>query len=369
VKNPTRREASLADRFIAKTYKADERYIGTMTMDALKRKTRSAAKFIFDEAATRRVANVVRDIPELLVRESAFARAPFELTWLEFPHWVYWDALGNPRGHRSDTADHTVGYLIDHGTVTVVTGGTISQPHLGPSVGILQYQLNTEWPQEAMDAFAAIGGTGVTLDRIDQCLWGSTYHRLDLETRDRLRHRNVVSVIPGLLHTRDADKHRATLHRTFALGAGELRNIIAMLLIMNRPKIARMTGVPGGHGIYRGKSMTYNKHTSVTIDLDPIPELRSTATPAGAGALRRRHPVRGHYCHNADAREYHRIAGCIHDWIVADEEWHPMPDVEISDSNHWLCGTCGGKRWWKSDHERGDETLGIITHDDYNIVG
>jgi hypothetical protein len=145
--------------------------------------------------------------------------------------------------------------------------------------------------------------------------------------------------------------------------------VVAILLALNRPAITRLTTTPPGSGLYRGKNTVYHTHTSVTIDLDPIPGLRAEIA-SGPGALRRRHEVRGHYCHDANARDYHRIAGCIHEWLPADEEWTPLGGAYKADRvNHWLCEACGGKRWWKTEHTRGDATLGFVSHDDYRVVG
>lgn len=358
---------TLADRFVVKRFPAEKRYISQDTLDALQRKTRAARKFIFDDEAIKRVAHVIRDVPDLLVREYAFARAPFELTWIEFPHWTFWLEC-NPKDHfDSKLADHTIGFLIDHGTVSSVTGGTVADPTIGPYPAIIQYRLNTEWPVTEQNAFAAIGEG--TMDVLDRFLWGSTYNHLDKQTREELRGRSSVFQMPGLLNTDAANQVRATLATIHSRGAGEFRLILALLLMLNRPNLARLTETPGGSGLYRGKNMVYQTHTSVTIDLDPVPELRAEMA-SGSGALRRRHEVRGHYCHDATAREYGRIAGCIHDWLEMNERWEPLSGTWRADRvNHWVCQACAGKRWWKTEHTRGDATLGFVSHDDYRVVG
>jgi len=53
--------------------------------DGVINRLRLARKFVLDENATRRIAEVIRDIPDLIAREHLFARPPFDVTWIEFP--------------------------------------------------------------------------------------------------------------------------------------------------------------------------------------------------------------------------------------------------------------------------------------------
>ena len=68
-----RRRPTLADRFIHRKNLPIE-YMKTPVIEDMQRKTRAARKFVLDEDAAARVAEVVRDIPELLLREADFAR-------------------------------------------------------------------------------------------------------------------------------------------------------------------------------------------------------------------------------------------------------------------------------------------------------
>jgi len=106
----------------------------------------------------------------------------------------------------------------------------------------------------------------------------------------------------------------------------------------------------------------------VTIDIDAVPTMRLIGTPAGDAVPRRRHEVRGHYCHNAEAHDYARIAGCQHEWLAADAFWEPLRGTRISDANHWVCDACGGHRWWQRTHKRGDESRGTVMHGGYNVT-
>ena len=137
-------------------------YMKTPVIEDMQRKGECALaqEFVLDEDAATRVAEVVRDIPELLLREADFARAPFPLTWIEFPHWRFYEAL---HGVTVDDpgADQTVGYLIDGGKTTVISGGTLGQPGSKTYPGVLQFNLNTAWSGSPdYKIFAAEGGGG-----------------------------------------------------------------------------------------------------------------------------------------------------------------------------------------------------------------
>jgi len=59
-----------------------------------------------------------------------------------------------------------------------------------------------------------------------------------------------------------------------------LRNIIAVLLVMNRPSLTKYvrTSTPG-RGFFKGKVLPYLSHTTVTIDLDARPTLKLIEVP------------------------------------------------------------------------------------------
>jgi hypothetical protein len=365
--DPTKRGPTLADRFATHRYPAHERYLAPGILEAMQQKTRMAHKFVLDEQATTRVAHVVRDIPDLILREHAFARAPFELSWIEFPHWLYWREIGNNPELQDDKADHTIGYLIDHGVVTVVSGGIIAQPTMGPYPTVLRYYLNTEWDERDQSQFLRDAGSTAQADFIDKFLWGSSYSKIDPALRDQLRKRNSVRPTPYST-TMAADATRRWIQGAHHSGAGELRTVIALLLMLNRPMITRYSNVEPGRGFHKGKLMPYMAHTTVTIDLDAVPTLKLMSAPEGDGTPRRRHEVRGHYCHDREARDYLRIAGCMHDWRTCDDEWTPAPAIPDAKANHWLCAVCGGKRWWRAEHERGDAGLGFVQHDSYAVT-
>jgi hypothetical protein len=37
--------------------------------------------------------------------------------------------------------------------------------------------------------------------------------------------------------------------------------------------------------------------------------------------------------------------------------------LTADEADRWLCTACGGKRWWRTDHERGTAEKGYVTTD------
>ena len=359
-----KRESTLADRFLATRGHDALIYMKKPFVEALLRKIRAAHKFVLDEDAATQVAHVVRDIPELLVRQHEFARAPFDLTWVEFPHWKFWRECGNDPLNQDSTADHTLGYLIDGNVVSVVTGGTVGEPMMAPLPGIFQYYLNSEWPPDALASFLQENGS--IAEHLDRYLWGSTAERIDRETREKLRLRYQVGLCP-VLKSPKADAYRDMLDVAFSGSIGELRNVIAILLMLNRPTVTRYSNAPASRGWFKSKSVPFMAHTSVTISLNAVDTMRLLGTAEGEGVPRRRHEVRGHYCHNRIARAHFRMSGCMHDWRPCGDDWTPV-GANIADADRWVCAACEGKRWWRAEHERGDASIGFRSHTDYQVT-
>ena len=149
---------------------------------------------------------------------------------------------------------------------------------------------------------------------------------------------------------------------------GDLRTIMAILLMLNRPSLTRYDQSLGHvRGFIGNKLRPYMAHTTVKISLDPVPLLRLVGTPQDDGTPKRRYEVRGHYCHDQTARDYMRIAGCIHDWHPTHKDWTPWPAAHLDEADNWVCAVCEGKRWWRKEHTRGDSLVGYVEHDAYEV--
>jgi hypothetical protein len=365
----------LVDRFIHRRFAPQERLLSPLAVEQMQRAARKANKFVLDEEAAERVARVVLEVPDLLVREHQFARAPYDITWIEFPAHVYWETLRNakPAAYdaqgewgQQDTADHSVGYLIDHGRVNTITGGTVTRPDAPPFVTPLQYRLNTEWPLRDQIEFAQLAR--MSRLGVAAAMWGSTFDHLNKDDWKLLRDNNVMEMVPVNPNNPTASKLKESLSESIRGAVGDVRTVIALLLMLNRPSITRYRQVHAGRGFVRGKSMPYMSHTVVNVSLDAVTTLRNIGTEHEQHVEKRRHEVRGHYCHDETARDYARIAGCIHEYQPHDENWRPWPDAPADEVNHWVCAQCGGRRWWRKSHMRGSAIEGFVVKDGYQVT-
>lgn len=351
-----KRKPTLADRFTASRIVSTNNLVAPAVATALQTKIRSARRFVFDAAASERVATVVRDIPELIVRESQLARAPFDMTWIEYDARAYWLTV-TQQHHVDMTSDIRVGFLVDHNRVSVIAEGQD-----GCGVFPFAYHLNTEWPPEDQARFCH--QMGILPPEIDFWLWGSS--------ANRFIERGETSLLRKLRDHNMAECTMAPRYNASNLldgGSGDLRTILALLLMLNRPSVVSYrNALPAARGWIGNKMRPFMSHTTVSVSLDPVSTLRLIGTSAGDSVSRRRHEVRGHYCHDKTARDYMLIAGCMHDWQACDEEWTPWLNAPLDDVNHWICRVCSGKRWWRKDHERGSAEVGFVEHDGYEIT-
>jgi len=365
-----KRQQTVADRFLTQHVPSHLQPYQDKTIDQLKRSVRAAHRFLLDDDASDRLADVIYEVPDLLAREQHFARAPFDITWIELTAMSFFDRLEFLH-HRDDKAFHLTGdrgttdnrlaFLIDHNRLMSFACGTRDEPNSHCYPTTLVYQLHTEWPIEDQLEFSA--RTMISRMQIGMLMWGSTWDRIDKDARRALRDNTMVEFLP-------TKQTPSPYNMTQVLqgGVGDLRTAIALLLMLNRPSITRYRQVDRGRGFVRGKLKPFLSHSTVNISFDAAQVLSLIGTPAGDGVPRRRHEVRGHFCHDKTAREYMRIAGCIHEWVATDREWTPWPDAKEDEADNWICSSCGGKRWWRHEHHRGDGQIGFVVHDGYDVT-
>jgi hypothetical protein len=329
-----KRKPTLADMFLA-TSKKHELFLPHFhetTVDNL----RQAHRFVIDDEAIRYIGEMIRDMPRIIADAQDFAIPPFQKTWIEFNARLLFRTI---TGIEPDpNGDENLGYLIVGPVVRVIAGmddGTHS-----PEVLPLQYKMFQPWSLDEELKFSAT--TRISRLNLDAMFWGSTAGMF-LNERDKVGLRALRENHSMELCCKDHYKEH--IMDQLAVGqAGDLRNVIAILLFLNRMNNdIYERHVPLAQTVIRARTAPLLKHTVITIKLNPIPKLRKLC--AGEGVWRRLHDVRGHYCHNKEAR----YSGCMHEW----EETRPL---------HWECTLkCGGMRWWRHEHKRGHEEKGIVT--------
>jgi len=331
-------------------------------------RAKPARVFVLDEKAVTMLAHVMRNTPELIARAQEFARQPYDRMWVELDARLLYRLM---TGQTPDfvNGDDTIGYFYDHGEVWVVAGeGAMS------SVSPVAYKLHQPWSIESQLRTCRLLGT--TRSQLDAFLWGSSLERWiptggtvddayqavvnlsDEDSEDRRALRASHSVV--LPPVSDMDRVGADKWLTlFSGSAGDLRNIITILLLMNRQGVTRyIHDRPLTRGWIGNKQRPYAAHNVVTIDVDPTPVLRRIGMTRGVEAGLRRHEVRGHYRRDVTYREA-TARGCVH-------AMEPDPTSDHPDLSY-RCTVCSGKRWWVSQFERGDAGKGFVAKT-YNVT-
>jgi hypothetical protein len=355
-----KRAPILADRLLANN---NSLTVHPNTFRQIRDKMRNAHRFVLDKPGSIRYGEVIRDIPELILREQMFARAPYDVTWIEFQFREFWETVN---GRSADlTSDRELGFLIDHDTAYIISEHAQMMP--------FAYDLHQPWEPGAEQRFVDLAGTAARTsfgqgNGLDQFFWGSIYDKLASDERQTLRAHHSVRALP--LHDKLKWHQRKVITHLVGESYADLRNIIGLLLLLNRPSVTSyIRDVPRARGFIKGKMLPYMAHTVVTIHVDPTPILRLIGTTADAAVEKRHHEVRGTWCHDETYRK--GVAqGCVHDWIPhpnhAEGKVHVTPEG-IVERDNWLCQLCHGHRWHRDQHSRGNSLVGVVGKN-YNVT-
>ena len=124
------------------------------------------------------------------------------------------------------------------------------------------------------------------------------------------------------------------------------RDIWTLLATINDLPVIVERIEPSRGYVSRGSYKKFLTHSVIHLT---VPETRwyKIARKISALIRRRAHQVRGHWRTDWHARP---TKGCGHDW-----------DVNMK------CKLCGGHKLWIAEHQRGDASLGFVTHD-YDVT-
>jgi hypothetical protein len=370
---PAIRRPTLADLILAA--KPGASIMDRRWLDRANTTLRTAKRFVLDAQAAAYLGDMIRRHPRIVADAQDFAIPPFRQMWVELPLPPFYRAV---TGQASDdTGDRTVGYLFNGPTVTVGseswTGGRY-EAGWGPAEYTLHHPLTMQqelrladqlhlsragldlWYWGATAAAFTGGATWLSegevaaLDATPDSDWNAAGLRA-------LRANHGAALAP--IRPVYASQMAAHGQRLTMGSGGDLRNIVALLLFLNRTAdIQYQTEAGMAQGLVRRQPRPLLPHRTITIKLDPEPRLRVLS--AGSGIRKRLHDVRGHYKHNRLARE----SGCAHGVELTGEwgEWWTETDVL-----RWTCTGCGGKRWWQPEHHRGSADVGIIREQTYAV--
>lgn len=296
-----------------------------------------ARRFVFDKEASIFLGRFIRTCGDLIIANRQFAIPPFETVYIEFDMKAMM-LEGNSPPDLEDQ-DTRVGYLIEGRTVYCVAAtDRMKDVGLTPFV----YEMDTDEAQPDLSMMHEQSIEGQELLKLSLML-GSGIENLDEKSRVEILARNVVRFMYPI--TNDG-----MFGKLVQGSAGDLRNVWAILLLLNQPANVTFDPVPARRGIFSGKLRTYAAHNIVRIDIGRHRSIRR-ALAFESRSSPRRHEVRGHFAH------YHLTDGCQH-------EWQTMPD----EKGRWLCGRCDGYRVWRKNFLRGDAGKGFVTKS-YEIGG
>ena len=127
--------------------------------------------------------------------------------------------------------------------------------------------------------------------------------------------------------------------------SGVMRRVWALLATINDLPV-RVTEVRPSRGfVAKGNFRKFLQHKTITLTV-PQNRYRKVIKQALALARRRAHGVRGHW-----RKDWHHPLSplCEHDFTA--------------DERHMTCKHCHGRKSWVTPHQRGDASIGLVTHD------
>ena len=293
-----------------------------------------ARRFVFDKEASVFAGAFIRDFGPTLLNNLQFAIPPFECCYIEY----HLDALLNTIGKREispeddGARDERVGHLIDYGYVYSFVEDSKGAASFYPVLMNMRAETYTR---------------GLFSSDIEDDKFKKMTYTLG-STSDDVK-RTSMETMRQWLHTIDF----STPHKFCELlaqddlrdgGNGTVRNLVALLLILNRQRErVTLTQVPPKGVIYKGKRRVYMAHSLVALTTEDYGAITRSFTPASHHESPRRHEVRGFF------RHLHRVRGCEHNFLEDDRP------------GHWTCQHCGTVRVWVHSHLRGDASKGFVT--------
>src|SRR5262245_14068713 len=237
-----------------------------------------AKKFIFDSSASEFIGSLLKKAQIDVLSQHDWARPPFDVTWVEFDHAAYWErGLKLNNDLLKGAPDNLLGFLVDHGTVSLFSYapggfGGIKQKPCG--CGPFMYQLHV--PISFEEELEMARRHGVTIHEYRQALLGGMVDELgtplipidwwnSMAGEIVRSHKMFVNpVIKGDMDSRGLPARAQAL----AAGAGDLKLIITLLLMVTRPRrMFAVSDVGPKRMLYKGHNLVRRAHSVVTMRL------------------------------------------------------------------------------------------------------
>ena len=307
----------------------------------IRRDKAKARFFVFDAEASAFAGRFIREHGLDVLRNRQFAIPPFLCTYIEYNL----DALLNAIGRRSTRdllpdaeRDERVSHLIVGDHVRTFIEGSDGKGSYFP----VDMTLNSQ---------------GHVRGRFDKDLHTDRYRKLAYtlgstanDVRDEAVLRDWLTAVD--YHPLEGFEVLLTNKKLADCATGTARNLIALLLILNRQRTRiEMETVARRGVIFKGKRRVQAEHTMVRLDVEAYETIARSYRPGGGHhESPRRHQVRGFF------RHYHQVRGCDHAYV-------PIPAREGA----WVCPKCSTVRVWVADHERGDASKGYVVKE-YAVI-
>ena len=280
------------------------------------------------------------------------ARLPYDAIWIEYPLRVYQRRANEIRG--------TV--MPDPKEVPTREGWLIQQhPNIDTAYIMHIFTQSDVADEYGFDMWTFPFALGWCADDSPLPWWNS----VDLSNQGwspssvlvgiRDYNRNNVNMVrsPLINDPRDPryiDRYTSLLREWM----GVVRRVWAFLAVINdTPKVIGEVRQSKGF-LARGRIRKYLDHSTITLNVPARIDTKILARQLVAVAHRKRHPVRAHW---RDDWRHMPAKGCD------PHLWEPMDDQ----ADRIECSVCHGRMSYIKKHERGDATLGWVSHS-YNVT-
>lgn len=350
-----KREPLLIDQIIANRNDATIRMMDPRDLKTFMSVAGDAKKFVFNMEGAQYLARMVIEYPHKMMDMMEFALPSYPHMWIEYPFAAFRQTEGiiKPSNRKRD---NLCGFLITNNTVFRVV-----QDQYGAGIAPVVYELHKPYKTiDELDAHCIDNGT--TAQHVAKVFSGVPLKLANVPpeyvTLGELLSQTHRFRFSFNASTRMYFNYAGSQSEEFLWHEqGAMRTIIAILILLNRTRdvtYRRDISVRPQQGFIGNKLGLHHGHSILNFECDPLPMLkRLTDTPGING--RPLHEVRGHICNSKALVE----STCAHgDWVVADwkedGQGHREPRA-------WTCGHCGGRKWWREYHLRGDPKHGIQT--------
>lgn len=317
-----------------------------------------AKRFVFDKEACTHLGRVLFEASDLIMEQIAFAKPPFEHTYIEITDArVMFEAWRPTSANPVETSDDKLGILFSGDRIYSFCHSDTSD--LPSTLGMFMVKAGHGQTTPLREVF---GDTTkhVRFTHLDE--W-QKYVKIAYLLGGMRQPDGTIVVARGdydyFLDNYDLDvtiqkptnpmrwpAHRNTLVDSAFLGGGDiLIGAACLLLIHGTKRGVSIQNVPHQSGWFKGKRIVYKSHGVVTIKLTKGDSMKKVLF--GVRESPKVHDVMGTWVH------YHRDAHCEHEWFRLEDQDH----------ERYLCKKCPTLRTWRVPHVRGEGGKGVHTHD------